>query len=366
MEKLFTKELVLGDMIIKIPVVQGGMGVGISLSGLASAVANEGGIGVISAAGIGMFYNKYKDFQKNNIYGLKQEIIKAKSMSQGIIGVNIMVALTNYADLVKAAIEENIDVIFAGAGLPLDLPKYLNQTSKTKLVPIISSGRAAKLLTKKWISNYNYIPDAFVVEGPLAGGHLGFKQDQIDHQDYNLEKLLVDVKESLLPFEKEYNKKIPVIVAGGIYTGKDILYYLDKGADAVQMATRFVTTDECDASIAFKRVYLDAKKEDIVLINSPVGLPGRAINNEYLMDVKKGLKHPFTCPYNCLLTCKKEEAPYCITLALINAKNGKLNNGFAFAGVNAYLNEKIISVKTLFEDLKTEFMAAYLNKVALT
>lgn len=366
MEKSFTKELVIGDLVAKAPIVQGGMGVGISLSGLAAAVANEGGIGVISAAGIGMFYPKYKDFEKNNIYGLKQEIKKAKSMSQGIIGVNIMVALTNYGDLVKAAIDQEIDIIFAGAGLPTDLPKYTNESTKTKLVPIISSGRAARLLTRKWLNSYNYLPDAFVVEGPKAGGHLGFKQDQIDNQDFDLEKLLHEVKEALEPFEKEHQRKIPVIVGGGIYTGEDILYYLDKGADAVQMATRFVTTDECDASLAFKETYLNAKEEDIVLINSPVGLPGRAINNTYLKDVKKGLKHPFTCPYNCLVTCKKDQAPYCITLALINAKNGKLNNGFAFAGVNAYLAEKIISVKTLFSDLKTEFLTAYINKFSLT
>jgi nitronate monooxygenase len=366
MKKSFTKKLVIGDIVAEVPIVQGGMGVGISMSRLAAAVANEGGIGVISAAGIGMFYDKYKDLEENNIYGLRQEIIKAKSMSTGIIGVNIMVALTNYSELVKAAIEEKIDIIFAGAGLPTDLPKYLNESSKTKLVPIISSGRAARLLTRKWISSYNYIPDAFVLEGPLAGGHLGFKDDQINNKDYDLDKLLFEVKESILPFEKEYKRTIPVIVAGGIYTGKDILYYLDKGAQAVQMATRFVTTYECDASRGFKQVYLDTKKEDIVIINSPVGLPGRAINNQFLLDVKNGMKHPFSCPYNCLITCDIEKAPYCITLALINAKNGKLKNGFAFAGANAYLADKIISVKELFNALKTEFKNAYLNKVALT
>ncbi|MCF7924714.1 MAG: nitronate monooxygenase [Candidatus Izimaplasma sp.] len=366
MEKSFNKKLIIGDIISEMPIVQGGMGVGISLSGLAAAVANEGGIGVISAAGIGMFYNKYQDYEKNNIYGLRQEIIKAKRMSKGIIGVNIMVALTNYSELVKAAIEEKIDIIFAGAGLPLDLPKYLNETSKTKLVPIISSGRAARLLIKKWFSNYKYIPDAFVLEGLLAGGHLGFKNNQLENKDYNLDKLLLDVKEAILPFEIEFKKSIPVIVAGGIYTGKDILYFLDKGADAVQMATRFVTTKECDADIKFKQTYIEAKKEDIVFIDSPVGLPGRAINNDFLVDVKKGLRHPFTCPYNCIITCKKEKAPYCIILALINAKKGKLNNGFAFAGANAYLAKKIISVKSLFNVLKTEFKNAYLYKLSLT
>lgn len=358
-------ELVIGDKIAKIPLVQGGMGVGVSMSSLAAAVANEGGIGVISAAGIGMFYKEYQDFEENNIYGLRQEIRKARRMSKGIIGVNIMVALTRFSDLVKTAIEEEIDIIFAGAGLPLDLPKYLNETSTTKLVPIVSSGRAARLLIRKWLNNYNYLPDGFVLEGPLAGGHLGFKKEQLDNHDYDLEKLLVELKEAILPFEKEHNKKIPIIVGGGIYTGADMFYFLDKGADAVQMATRFVTTDECDAEIGFKQTYLDAKKEDIVFIDSPVGLPGRAINNAFLGDVKKGLKHPFTCPYNCIITCEKEKAPYCITLALINAKNGKLKNGFAFAGANAYLAEKIISVKELFINLKNEYLSAYRHKFNL-
>ncbi len=358
-------ELVIGDKIAKIPLVQGGMGVGVSMSSLAAAVANEGGIGVISAAGIGMFYKEYQDFEENNIFGLRQEIRKARRLSKGIIGVNIMVALTKFSDLVKAAIEEEIDIIFAGAGLPLDLPKYLNDKSTTKLVPIVSSGRAARLLIRKWLNNYQYLPDGFVLEGPLAGGHLGFKKDQLDNHDYDLEKLLIELKEAILPFEKEHDKKIPIIVGGGIYTGADMLYFLDKGADAVQMATRFVTTDECDAEIGFKQTYLNAKKEDIVFIDSPVGLPGRAINNAFLGDVKKGLKHPFTCPYNCIITCEKEKAPYCITLALINAKNGKLKNGFAFAGANAYLAEKIISVKELFTNLKNEYLAAYKNKFNL-
>lgn len=365
MIKTELNELVIGEKIAKLPIVQGGMGVGVSLSGLASAVANEGGIGVISAAGIGMFYNQYQDFERNNIYGLRQEIRKAKSMSDGIIGVNIMVALTNFSELVKASIEEEVDIIFAGAGLPLDLPKYLTEKSQTKLVPIVSSGRAARLLIKKWITNYNYLPDAFVLEGPLAGGHLGFKKDQLNNEDYTLEKLLGEIKEAILPFEQAHKRKIPVIVGGGVYTGEDILHFLDSGAEAVQMATRFVTTEECDADISFKRAYLDAEKEDIVFIDSPVGLPGRAINNNFLIDVKKGLKHPFTCPYNCIITCEKEKAPYCITLALINAKNGKMKNGFAFAGANAYLSDKIISVKELINTLKKEFHAAYIKKYNL-
>lgn len=352
------KEFVVGNKIAKTPIVQGGMGIGISLANLASAVANEGGIGVISAAGVGMFDWETKDFNYNNVNGLRLEIRKAKKMTNGLLGVNIMVALTNFGDLAKASIEEGIDFIFAGAGLALDLPMYLDKDSHTKLVPIISSGRAAKIMTKKWLKTYNYLPDAFVLEGPQAGGHLGFKNEHLDDEAYQLKKLLPEVLEALRPFEEEAGRKIPVIAGGGIYDGKDVHYYLNNGASAVQMATRFVTTFECDASEEFKQSYLDAKKEDITIIKSPVGLPGRAVNNKYLDDVKSGLKHPFKCPYDCIITCKKEEAPYCITLALINAKKGKMRNGFAFAGTNAYRADKIISVKELMDTLKKEYTLA--------
>lgn len=348
-------QFVVGDKVATLPIVQGGMGIGISLSNLSSAVANEGGIGVISAAGVGMFDWETKDFNYNNLHGLQREIRKAKEMTKGLLGVNIMVALTNFDDLVKVSIKEGIDFIFAGAGLPLSLPGLLDGNTHTKLVPIISSGRGARIITQKWLRKYDYMPDAFVLEGPKAGGHLGFKNEQIEDEKYDLKKLLPEVLEALKPFEEQYNKKIPVIAGGGIYTGAEIKYFLDNGAAAVQMSTRFVTTNECDASDGFKQSYIDAKKEDIVIIKSPVGLPGRAINNKYLDDVKNGLKHPFTCPYDCIITCKKEEAPYCITLALINAKKGKMRNGFAFAGSNAYKADKIVSVKQLIETLKEEY-----------
>lgn len=345
----------VGDKIARIPVIQGGMGIGISLANLAAAVANEGGIGVISAAGVGMFEKRNEDFNQNNLDGLRAEIRKAKELTDGLLGVNIMVALSNFEDLARVSIEEEIDFIFAGAGLPLKLPGCLNEESHTKLVPIISSARGAKIITQKWLKSYNYLPDAFVLEGPKAGGHLGFKYDQIEDDAFQLEHLLPQVLEILKPFESTHQKKIPVIVGGGIYTGEDMRYFLQHGASAVQMSTRFVTTHECDASDAFKQTYIDAKKEDIVYIKSPVGLPGRAINNRYLEDVTKGLKHPFTCPYNCIITCKKEQAPYCITLALVNAKNGKLRNGFAFAGSNAYRATGIVSVHDVFTSLLEEY-----------
>lgn len=352
-------ELKIGNLVSKLPIIQGGMGVGVSLSGLASAVANEGGIGVIAAAMVGITEpDIIADGLKANIRALKREIIKAKEMTKGVLGVNIMVALTNFGDMVKTAIEEGIDVIFSGAGLPLDLPGYLKDGCKTKLVPIVSSGRAAKILCQKWLQKFNYAPDAFVVEGPDAGGHLGFKPEQIDDPEFCLEKLVKDVIESLRLFEKKLGEKIPVIAAGGIFTGGDIKKFLDLGAAGVQMGTRFVTTDECDADDAFKQAYLEATEKDLVIIKSPVGLPGRAIANDFISKVNQGKRKPFKCPYHCIKTCDVQRSPYCIAVALSNACKGKLKNGFAFAGKNAFRIKEIVSVKDLIDSLKNEFARA--------
>ena len=350
--------LSIGDLIAKIPIIQGGMGVGISLSGLASAVANEGGIGVIAAAMIGM---GEPDIKSNpleaNIRALKNEIRKARTLTKGLLGVNIMVALTHFSNLVIAAIEEGIDFIFSGAGLPLDLQKYLERRTKPKLVPIVSSGRAAEVLCKKW-ARLSHLPDAFVVEGPMAGGHLGLKPEQICAPEFTLEKLVAEVLAAVKPFEEECGRAIPVIAAGGVYTGADIDKFLKMGAAGVQMATRFVATHECDADDAFKQAYVNASKDDIVIINSPVGLPGRAINNEFLQAVKRGEKVPFTCPYHCIRTCDHRKSPYCIALALIKAKRGNLKRGFVFSGQNASRVDRIISVKEMIQTLKREYGAA--------
>lgn len=353
------QELRIGDLKIKLPIIQGGMGIGISMSGLASAVANEGGVGVIAVAGIGMRDPEYtRDFIQANIRALKEEIRKARDLSNGIIGVNIMVALTNFADMVRTAVSEKIDIIFSGAGLPMNLPEFLNPGSKTKLVPIVSSGRAAGLLCKKWTESYEYLPDAFVVEGPKAGGHLGFKVGDLDKPDFALEKLVPEVRDHIREYEEKYDKHIPVIAAGGIYTGADILNIMKLGADGVQMATRFVTTDECDASDKFKQTYIDAKEEDIEIIMSPVGMPGRAINNEFIDKISRGEKRPVKCPYKCIKTCDIEKTPYCIFAALLNAMKGNFFNGFAFAGTNAFRARKIISVKETIQNLIREFKDA--------
>jgi NAD(P)H-dependent flavin oxidoreductase YrpB (nitropropane dioxygenase family) len=350
------KGLKIGDLAIAVPIVQGGMGVGISLSGLAAAVANEGGVGVISSAGLGLLYKDYPgNFLEASIHGLKEEIRKAREKTLGVIGVNVMVAMSNFADMIRTSIAEKVDIIIAGAGLPLDLPSFLKKGSLTKLVPIVSSARAAKIICEKWKTNYNYLPDAVIVEGPKAGGHLGFKEEQITDNNYKLEKLVPEIVTELKAFEDKYDQPIPLIAAGGIYTGQDIHNIMQLGASGVQMGTIFVTTDECDASDAFKQSYIDANEEDIEIIKSPVGMPGRAILSNFITKVKAGKKQPKKCPFKCIKTCDITKSPYCIIIALINALKGNFENGYAFAGANAFRATRISSVKEVFQSLLKEY-----------
>ncbi len=361
----------IGNLEANIPIIQGGMGVGISLSSLASAVANEGGIGVIATAGIGQFEpDWYTNYNEANKRALRREIRKARAKTTGIIGVNIMLALSDFDELVQCAVDEGVNVLFLSAGLPIGLPTTLPLDRlgelATKFVPIVSSARAAKIIFRGWEKRYNHLPDAVVVEGPLAGGHLGFKKEQINDPDYALEKILPDVVSVIEPYQEKFSKSIPVIAAGGIYTGEDIHKFMQLGAQAVQMGTRFVATYECDASMEYKEIYLKCKKEDIVIIDSPVGLPGRAIQNKFLEAVSSGVKMPFKCPWKCLRTCDFKNARYCIGLALTNAKKGDLENGFAFAGANAYRLDKITSVTELIETLVGEYMAVAMQQPMAT
>ena len=357
--------LTIGDLVAKTPIVQGGMGVGISLHRLAAAVAAEGGIGVIAGAMIGM---REQDVAKNpieaNRRALASEIRQARALTDGILGVNIMVALTDFASLVRASIAERADIIFSGAGLPTDLPRLLRDTCeekkeefRTKLVPIISSARAASILCKKWLLRADYLPDAFVVEGPKAGGHLGFKPEDITNPAFALEALVPQVVDAVKVFEDKYGKKIPVIAGGGIYTGEDIHTFLEMGASGVQMGTRFVATHECDADIRFKQAFVDAKEEDITIIKSPVGMPGRALKGRFT-EALEGGKRNFRCLFHCISTCDPEKSPYCIAAALLNAMKGNLDKGFAFTGSNVFRVNSIVSVKELMTSLQREFDAA--------
>ena len=356
-------ELNINNHKVRKAIIQGGMGVGVSMSGLASAVANEGGIGVISSIGLGLLdENPNKSFKKGNHQALRREIRRARSLTNGVLGINIMVAISDYDDLLKLAFDEEIDIAFLGAGLPIKFPEEITadrlKNSGTKVAVIVSSGRAAQLIFQTWQKKFNHVPDMVVVEGPKAGGHLGFKKEQIFNPDYALEKLLPDVFSVVQNFEIQFEKNIPVIAAGGIYTGADIFKYMEMGAQGVQMGTRFVATHECDASLAFKQSYVDCKKEDIKIIESPVGLPGRAIRNQFLDEVTAGERKPFRCPWKCLKTCDYKEAPYCIAKALTNAQAGNLNEGYTFAGSNAYRVNEIISVKELFKKLEQEYSEA--------
>ena len=353
-------KLKIGDSVAKLPIVQGGMGVGISLSRLASAVANEGGIGVIAANSIGMldpdYYASHKDA---NAIALRKEIRKAKEMSSGIIGVNIMVAVHDFHALLMVAIEEKVDMVFLGAGLPIKgIPVEDLRSAGVKVVPIVSSARAARLIFSSWLKRYGDIPDAVVVEGPKAGGHLGFKADQIDDPDFALERILPDVVAEIKGYEDKFRRTIPVIAAGGVYTGTDIYDLFNLGASGVQMGTRFVATHECDADIRFKKSYVACKEDDIEIIKSPVGLPGRAIKSKFLKDVSSGQKMKIKCAWKCLKSCDIKTARYCISLALDNARKGILDKGFAFAGSNAFRIDDIISVKELLQELQRQYLCA--------
>lgn len=344
--------LVIGNLTARVPVMQGGMGVGISLSGLAGAVAASGGIGIISTAQIGY---RDADFDKDpigcNLKAIKTEMEKARQIAKGgIVGVNIMVATRRYEAYVRAAVEAGVDLIVSGAGLPVDLPKY-TVGSGAKLVPIVSSLKSVQVIIKYWMKKYERLPDAVVIEGPLAGGHLGFSKEQAEHPeelhyDEEVKKILQYVEET----EEAYCARIPVIMAGGIYTRKDMEHYLEMGISGVQMATRFVTTYECDADEAYKQCYINARKKDIVIVQSPVGMPGRAIRNSFMEKAKAG-KIPHGQCHSCISTCNPADTPYCITDALVNAATGRIEDALLFCGANAWRAEKMEHVKDIMEEL---------------
>lgn len=355
LSKADIRPLQIGELTISPPIIQGGMGVRVSRANLAAAVANEGCAGVIATAGAGFFEDHPgTEFARVNEIALQNEIRTARSLSKGVIGVNIMVALSDYDRLVRTAVDEKVDMIISGAGLPFNLPA-LAAGSTIKLIPIVSSVRTYNIICTRWKKQYNRFPDAVIIEGTKAGGHLGYTLEQIADDTPTLEQILADV----LHYHSEKNLNIPIVVAGGIFDGAEMRYFLERGAAGVQMATRFVCTHECDVHPAFKQAYLNATEADITLIKSPVGLPGRVIRNAFVESIQKGLRVPFDCNYQCLKTCDPDTAPYCIARVLADAAEGKLEQAFAFAGANVCRCNEIVSVKELIENIVREYAASH-------
>ena len=368
------KPLVIGDLTVDKPVIQGGMGVGISLHRLAGAVAKAGGVGLISAAQIGFTEPDFAEHpEEANARAIHKELKLAREIApDGVIGFNIMVATRHYDRWVKEAVKAGADIIVSGAGLPVTLPEHVKEAyeemggepeRRVKLAPIVSTAKSANVICRLWDRKYHMAPDLVVIEGPLAGGHLGFSLEQLsqygadtkdvpatyDRAAYGEEiKAILKVVKG---FGDKYGVKVPVVVAGGIYTHEDLLHQLELGADGVQVATRFVTTEECDAPLAYKEAYIQAKKEDIVIIKSPVGMPGRAIYNPFMAQVAAGNRPPIPKCYRCLEHCDIAKIPYCITQALVNAAEGDEDHALLFCGSNAYRAEKISTVTAVMDAL---------------
>lgn len=348
--------LKIGKKYTKLPLIQGGMGIGISLGGLAGAVAAEGGAGVISAAQIGF---REPDFDEEpftaNLRAIHKEVEKARALSkEGVIGMNIMTAMNDYESYVREAVKAGVDFIVSGAGLPVDLPAYA-EGSDTAIAPIVSTEKSASVILKYWDKKYKKIPDLLIVEGPKAGGHLGFTKEQLEFFTENKYKEEIGAILRLVKtYEEKYGEKIPVILAGGIDSREKAEEAFSIGADGIQVATRFVTTKECDAAPEYKEAYVKAKKEDICIVKSPVGMPGRAIHNTFLEKVERGGKKLCKC-HKCLHRCNPGEIPYCITDALIQAAEGNVEDALIFCGANAWKISEIQTVSQVVRELFPDF-----------
>lgn len=346
---------------LAVPILQGGMGVGVSMGGLAGAVAACGALGCISTADAG--YNE-PDFGSNpqgaNLRALKKEIEKAKQLANGagLVAVNAMVATRQYADAVKAAVAAGADAVISGAGLPMELPGLV-EGSETAIAPIVSSARAAKLILRRWASRFGRTADFVVIEGSQAGGHLGFDEaDLLAGKCETLDEILPGVLAEVKPYEEKFGHPIPVFVAGGIFTGADMAHYMEMGAAGVQIATRFIATHECDASQGYKDVLLEAKAEDVRIIHSPVGMPGRALNTPLVQKLAQGLRFPPKHCSACITTCEPAKIPYCITHALIEAVRGNREEGLFFCGANVGRVNRMMSVRELIDEILAERRAA--------
>ncbi|MBB5264404.1 NAD(P)H-dependent flavin oxidoreductase YrpB (nitropropane dioxygenase family) [Catenibacillus scindens] len=357
------KGLCIGGQQVSLPLIQGGMGVGISLSRLAGSVAGAGGVGVISTAQIGFDQEGWEaDPLGTNLKAIGTHVQKARAIMEekqkqekykgrkGMIAANIMVATRFYEKYVREAVKAGVDLIISGAGLPASLPEFV-KCSKTKIAPIISSLKAARVILRLWDKKYRRVPDLLIIEGPLAGGHLGFSPESLEHIDMDdYDREILEIIDTARVYGAKYGQKIPVAVAGGIDSAKKVRHYLDMGVDGVQVATRFVTTQECDAPMAYKQAYIRAFKEDIRIVKSPVGMPGRAIYNDFMAKVERGERPAIHC-HKCLEKCQPSKIPYCITDALINAAKGDVDHALLFCGANAWKAERIMTVDEVIEEL---------------
>lgn len=343
---------------LTVPILQGGMGVGVSLGGLAGAVAACGGMGCISTADAGYREPDFaRDPDSANRRALAAEIKKAKRLADGMgmVAINAMVATRNYADAVRTAVEAGVDAIVSGAGLPLELPG-LTGNADIALAPIVSSGRAAKLILRRWAKAFGRTADFVVIEGCKAGGHLGFSEEELRGGTcQTLDEILPEVLAEVKPFEEQFGHEIPVFVAGGVYTGADMAHFTKMGAAGVQLATRFITTYECDASERYKQTLLNARAEDVRIIHSPVGMPGRALNTPLVQKLAEGKRFPPEHCARCLKSCDPAKVPYCITHALIEAVQGNVEKGLFFCGANVGRLDRMRSVKELIDELMDDW-----------
>lgn len=331
---------------LSLPLIQGGMGVGISLGGLAGAVAREGAMGVISTASVGFMEEDFYDNPAEaSERALRREIRKARRISEGrcLVAVNAMSVTTDYRRLVSAAVDEGIDAVISGAGIPTDLPELV-KGSDTMAIPIVSSPKAAKVIAGLWRRHYGYVPDAIVVEGPKAGGHLGFGQEDLEKGTCMPLSEIVSQVCGLFP-------DIPVFGAGGVRSPEDVQTLIEAGAFGVQVATPFILTKECDASEGFKRAIAEAGKGDIFILKSPVGMPGRGLKTPLTKSVAEGKRFPPAKCVRCIRTCNPAETPYCITEALKNAFLGNLETGLFFTGESGAYIDEIKTVRQVIEDL---------------
>lgn len=346
---------------MELPIIQGGMGIGISLGGLAGEVARHGGMGVISAANPGYDHPDFwRDSERLNLAALRREIQKAKEIAggRGIVAVNIMVAARQYADLVRAAIDAGVDAIICGAGLPTELPA-LAAGSDVAIAPIVSSGKAARTICRLWQRHHGATPDFVVVEGPMAGGHLGFKPEELTGADTPvLEDILPDVITALQEINKDRGRDIPVFGAGGVLTGGDMARVMSLGAAGAQIGTPFIATDECDAYPGYKERIISAKSEDVVILKSPVGMPGRGLRSPLIEKMERTERVFVKRCTRCLIPCDPATTPYCITRALIEACRGNWEEGLFFCGSRVGEVDKMRSVKELLHKIITEWRDA--------